>query len=350
MVDEEVLIGKGISPNAATSLAKYANHGLAQATWSSYKTVENHIDRCERETRKDLSLPFNIEKTLTFVAWLIDVRGVKSITIDKYLSGLRMIHLTKGHDIPCLREPIVKLILTVRTNWDNIKEELEGKRRRDPVTISMMKFFKKKLLTIDWTVEKKILFHAVTTLAWNGSFRIHELLSKEAKTFDPTVTLLWKDIKEGKVEIEGKFIYTLSIFLKSPKVDRIGAGQRVEVFETGNFMCPWKAFRKYKASLKVIPSSESPVFREQSGECLTGKKLNLYLDEITLELRNMGIVVKNHSFRAGVATLMAVLGYPEADIMAAGRWQSKAFLAYTKLPRLHRAKFAATLASKIMTA
>ena len=60
MVDEEVLIGKGISPNAATSLAKYANHGLAQATWSSF------IERCERETRKKLSLQFNIEKTLTF--------------------------------------------------------------------------------------------------------------------------------------------------------------------------------------------------------------------------------------------------------------------------------------------
>ena len=77
--------------------------------------------------------------------------------------------------------------------------------------------------------------------------------------------------------------------------------------------------------------------------------MNKYLDEISLELRELGINVKNHSFRAGVATLMAAHGYPEQDIMAAGRWKSGAFLAYAKLPRLHRAKFAATLSSKLMT-
>ena len=62
------------------------------------------------------------------------------------------------------------------------------------------------------------------------------------------------------------------------------------------------------------------------------------------ELRDRGINVKNHSFRAGVPTMMASLGYSDNDIMAAGRWQSKAFLAYTKLPRLQRAKFAVELA------
>ena len=119
---------------------------------------------------------------------MMDKRKIRANSIDKYLSGLRMLHLTQGFDAPCLRDPIVKLILTGRSNWDNIKDKLEGRKQRDPVTLDMMKFFKKKLLDINWTPKKKILFHAVTTLAWCGSFRIHELLSKETKIFDKTVT------------------------------------------------------------------------------------------------------------------------------------------------------------------
>ena len=157
----------------------------------------------------------------------MDKRKIRANSIDKYLSGLRMLHLTQGFDAPCLRDPIVKLILTGRSNWDNIKDKLEGRKQRDPVTLDMMKFFKKKLLDINWTPKKKIIFHAVTTLAWCGSVRIHELLSKEVKRFDKTVTLLWKDVKLDTVTVDGKEIGVVSIFLKSPKVDRVGAGQRI---------------------------------------------------------------------------------------------------------------------------
>ena len=41
------------------------------------------------------------------------------------------------------------------------------------------------------------------------------------------------------------------------------------------------------------------------------------------------------------------IGYSDESIMAAGRWQSKAFMAYTKMPRLHRAKFAANLVTNL---
>ena len=212
----------------------------------------------------------------------------------------------------------------------------------------MMKCFKKKLTTIDWTMEKKLLFQAVTTLAWNGSFRIHELLSKEAKTFDPTVTLLWRDIKVETIKLNGKAVGVISVFLKSPKVDRIGAGQRVEIFETGTFMCPYKAMLKYMASLKVEKKAKKPVFREANGECFTGRKLSKCLEEISPELRMRGIIVKNHSFRAGVPSMMASLGYSDQDIMAAGRWTSQAFMAYAKLPRLKRAQFAVELSKKVL--
>ena len=108
-------------------------------------------------------------------------------------------------------------------------------------------------------------------------------------------------MKLDTVEVEGKNVGVMSIYVKSLESDRIGAGHRIEVFETGNFMCPIKAFLKYRAIYQWRKDDESPVFREENGECLTGKKLNDYLDDISVELKEKGILVGNHSFRAGVA-------------------------------------------------
>ena len=46
--------------------------------------------------------------------------------------------------------------------------------------------------------------------------------------------------------------------------------------------------------------------------------------------------VTSHSFRAGLASLMGKLGYSDDDIMAVGRWSSRSFEAYMKLPRTKR--------------
>ena len=77
MVKERTLIEKGLQPSAAKTLSTFANFGLSKSTWSSYQTVANHIKRCEEQTGKDLSLPFTLEKTLTFVAWMIEERNLK---------------------------------------------------------------------------------------------------------------------------------------------------------------------------------------------------------------------------------------------------------------------------------
>ena len=51
----------------------------------------------------------------------------------------------------------------------------------------------------------------------------------------------------------------------------------------------------------------------------------------------------SHSFRAGIASLMGVLGYSDDQIMAIGRWSSSAFERYLKLPRTKRAQMAKEL-------
>ena len=46
--------------------------------------------------------------------------------------------------------------------------------------------------------------------------------------------LVWQDIEINTLEVEGKMLETITVFVKSPKVDRIGAGDKIEVIQLDN--------------------------------------------------------------------------------------------------------------------
>jgi hypothetical protein len=53
-----------------------------------------------------------------------------------------------------------------------------------------------------------------------------------------------------------------------------------------------------------------------------------------------------HSFRTGAASMMAILGYSDSDIKAMGRWSSRAFETYIRLPRTKRIEMARDFARR----
>ena len=77
MVHEDMLVRKGVEPTAAKTLATFANFGISQSTWSSYRTVENHLERCKADTGKDLCLPFNLEKNPNFCSLVVGCQESK---------------------------------------------------------------------------------------------------------------------------------------------------------------------------------------------------------------------------------------------------------------------------------
>ena len=188
------------------------------------------------------------------------------------------------------------------------------------------------------------MFWAVCCVAWSGSFRIHELVSKKETEYDVQSTLLWKDVQKSTVTVDNRDTKVLSFYLKSPKTDRIGNGDRLEIFEVpDSFMCPIRAFEKWEKFSSVKKSKHLPVFRKLGGECFTGTELNKYLYELTGGLRKHNIEIKSHSFRAGVCSILAAQGHSPETIMAIGRWTSEAWKTYAKLPRLQRATMAASI-------
>ena len=101
---------------------------------------------------------------------------------------------------------MVNLILKGREHWESIQETFENKPRRVPVTISVMKYLKRVLTVTNLTDEKKICLWLICCILWNGSLRIHELLSRNKDSFNPITTLCCEDIEfvrfyDGGVQI-----------------------------------------------------------------------------------------------------------------------------------------------------
>jgi integrase len=324
------------------SLAKIGNHAITKKTWSSYKTAEGMLERCRRETSQKLDLPLTNESTLIFVDWLLRVRKVKSGTINTYLAGIRQLHILKGLEEPTLRSGQVSLVLKGLNNMEATNKRQEVSKGRLPVTIALLKIMKDRSRSQKWSIHKKLLVWAVCTMAFHGGFRIHELLARTAGEFDPEFTLLGRDAKIQHCKVEGRATKCIEVRVKNPKESRAGTVAVIDVFETGGHTCPVKAFEKW-SRLQSRPA-EKPLFADENGKPLTGQNLNNILKMVLKEVVDYRRgSITSHSFRSGLASLMAEKGMSDEEIQIAGRWSSRAFERYIKLPRTCRARTALKL-------
>ncbi len=315
LINPASLTSRGVEPEIANILAGVANFGLGANTWKTYEVIVNHLARCQGETSQNMELPFDITKMLTLVGWMIK-RGLKASSMSTYISALRMYHIALGHNEPVLREPIIKLILKGKSNWDMVKRKIEGEVGRLPVTSLIMKLIKKKTIKADMEGIEKLLLWAVSCILWSGSFRVHEILSRTVNEYDPQTTLLWEDVKIGTVKIDRVEVKTIAFRIKSPKVDRVRTGDFIEVYETGLYNCPVKSFQKWREASGMGENAKFPVFRTAEDKCYTGRQINRRLQELTvcMESSLKGGKVTSHSYRAGLASEMCRAGYSEQDI------------------------------------
>ena len=340
----------GVPEYLSQGLETTGNFGLSQGSWKTYGTVDRHLITCSRETGRCLQFPLSPADVLTFLAWLIN-RGLRANTVQVYLSGLRMSHITSGFFGVRLYEDIVTHMVRGLKQRDLVGDKVKGKVGRLPVTMDIMTKLRVAIRKSKWDMDKKRLVWAVCCLAFNGSFRIHELLSRETRSYDPTSTLLKRDVtlarcedKESRLETE-----VLQVYLKSPKEARLSDGVVVDLFSTSSFFCPVVAYRKYLDSLPFLPADNSPIFRTSGGAGYTGAGFNLDLRSLLRgQVDYARGKITSHSFRAGLATEMARLGYEDQEIMNIGRWRSSAYLDYVKCPRVKRMRVAKQLASSLL--
>jgi hypothetical protein len=291
------------------------------------------VAKCQKDTSTDMSLPFDERKTLIFIDWLIRIRGVKGTTANSYLAGIRQLHIVKNIDPPTIRSALVKLILKGVANRDGIQKRSQGSSGRLPMTINTMLIFKNTIASSHLSVADKRLVWAVATLAFAGAFRMGELLSKHESTFDPDFTLLTKDVN---ISADTRGAAAIHICLKCPKETRVMTPTVVDVFRNDGQICPVKAFSAWYKLKPRCP--DSPLFVFDNETLLTGNKMNKLMRLLLGPYTDSSLgTFCGHSFRIGLASMLANAGLPDEELQAAGRWSSRAFEVYMKLKRTKRA-------------
>lgn len=316
-----------------------ANHSLTRATWSSYSTASRMLETCHLESSRSLTYPLDQEDILFFISWLVQ-RGLTSSTISSYLSAVRQIHMTLGFESPVLRSDLVNQILTGKKNVEHSCPS--SKPKRLPVTPTILRIIKLEMAKdASLCMHDTILLWFLCSLSFHGSFRMGELLSRSSISFDPQFTLLQRDIRSKHTKFNDASIQFLEISLKSTKTTPT-ATTIIDVFPTNNDLCPMKAFLKWVQLSGRDPAM--PAFRLSSGNLLTptflNRKLKLWLEDY-LDFSKTSI--SGHSFRAGLVSVLGSLGFEDSDLKSIGRWSSRAFLLYTKLPRTRRHAMAKAL-------
>jgi hypothetical protein len=118
-----------------------------------------------------------------------------------------------------------------------------------------------------------------------------------------------------------------------PKEDKKGAIAVVDIYQGEADVCPVRAVRKW-FRVTAGAEEEQPAFRFDSGLPITGTSFNRVIRERLQGVLNVKITT--HSFRIGAASRMGQFGMSEKEVKAAGRWGSRAFETYLRLPRTNR--------------
>jgi hypothetical protein len=332
----------GLPENVRKDLEFIGSHGIAKGTWSSYNTAVKMLRKCSEENGMPLDWPVKEKTILMFIHWLLKVRRVGASTIEVYLSGIRTAHIAQGLPAPTVRSELINLIIKGKRNMQATESRKVGKIERQPITPDILALLKARLRVWEAPEEDRRLVWTVATVCFHGGFRMGELLCRSENVFDPQYVLLARDADIDAAYRGNQCKGVLRLRLKSPKEDKLNRSLIVDVFGNGGKLCPVRAFVSWeKLSEKEL---DQPLFRLSNGKPLTARKFTYIVrGQLRGYLEGVDLYISAHSFRIGLASMLAALGYSEDDIKAMGRWSSRAWLEYVKHPRTLRIAVAQTI-------
>ena len=290
----------------------------------------------------NLSYPVSEHTTTTFVGWLLN-KGLSATTISSYLAGVRQKQIALGHNTTTLRTPLINQILNGKKNMEIMENLSENNREKLPVTPKTLILIKKDLKMSKMGKREQLLIWSACTLLFFGAFRGGEILAQREKSFDPATTLLNKDISLKTIMVKEEKIQILQVKLKLEKTNKTGRANIVDVYAANNSTCPVAAWKKLTNTAHSDPNL--PAYMADPSTAFTCKRLSKYLADFNKKYFNFpGRSLSTHCFRAGMASTLAKIGYSDEEIKKTGRWSSKAFQEYIRLPRTQRVTMAREIA------
>ena len=293
----------------------------SESSWKSLANAKKSFDDCCAETKLSNVWPLTETAVTSYIDWAFYKKKLNSSTIKSYVSNLCTIHKLKNMKVDAFYSFSVK---TAIKGTENLNFSIGKKPTRKAMTLPLLKILGHEIAKKNWSENTKIVVWATMTIAFFGSFRIGELLSKSENAFNNTDNLLWSDVKilvDGSIRMKNKV----------PK-NRNPSGDFIDIFPFPGPCCPVSALLLLRNNLPII--QKTPVFKFANGKLLTQKNLNSIIVECLSP--HFGIRAKNfsgHSFRAGLPSALASCHSlaTEDAIKKWGRWKSDSYLKYTKL-------------------
>jgi hypothetical protein len=277
----------------------------------------------ERSKNLTYSWPLSENNVCDFVAYSIFERKLKSATVKSYLSSLAFYHKLRDLESSACSSFLASTMLKGAKNIELYTDIL--KQTRKAMTYPLLKILSHQIAVMSWPVIDKQIFWTLFTVAFFGSFRFGEIVSRSVYDFNEQEDLLWSDVTFGQDFVTFRLKITKN---KTP------TGEFVDLFlQEGCKYCPVQAMLKLKGMIGPVDLN-TPVFRLSNGSFLTTKKVN---DTLYLLLHPMigeeAALITGHSFRAALPSVLANcpdIAYQE-EIRLWGRWSSSSYLLYTRL-------------------
>ncbi len=301
---------------------------ISSSTHSAYKTTLVHLQKAEALLGQKFSSPPTNQEMVFFTSYLAS-KNIAPSTMRSYMATLRYISLSRGaaqhRQLPGLGCQIMAGAANLKKN-----SRLEAtKPKRRPITINILRVLEHAIASHpSWTDYQKSLRWSVMLLGFWGSFRMAEIIQSEKSRFDPNNALLPSDLKFKEDAV--------AVWIRNPKVYKEG-GDIVEVWsvEEDTQLDPIKALKTFLTFRNSChgPAKDVPVFLHQDGSQFTKAEMNRDLKMLLAQypaLSTSQDKFSGHSFRAGIANMLASRGFSEQQIKSWGRWSSAAYRAYVQ--------------------
>ena len=337
-VNSNIFSSKGVSSEFISLAMSLLAATRSRSSWKQTSTTLNKINEMTTKFGLDLSLPWDKSKRLNFgLALLKD--GLRSSSIRNYLSQANTIHRLLGEECPG-DDALLKAVLKGSENTEECSKKTLA---ITPVVLNKLRDHLKQCSSMHRT-DRRMIWAACCTM-FHGSLRVNEALCGGRHSVTP------HDLTGERMKIildssTQSTVCILSLFC--PKEQRKGLhSSQVELFELGTRLCPIKALQSYLSCPGKHLEHGVPVFRWNSGDAFSRQDMQRFLKSAIGHLETKDTKIGTHGFRAGLVTILGIMGEPVELIELVGRWHSSAWQSYCKLGRAARGEDARRLAKKM---
>jgi hypothetical protein len=238
---------------ASASKSSWNKHASALACFRQFESSSNFI----------ASFPLTEYTLCAFVNFMVKDKNLKHATVQSYLSSLDFFHKLRKLDNTSFHSFIVKTMLKGVKNLEFYTNLSRISRRA--LTFPLHKILSHEIAKAHWTEDKKQVLWTAMTVAFFGSFRFGELLSKSEKAYNRNETLLWENVRITDDAV--------TVTVKIPK-SRKASIEFIDLLPLPDSRyCSILALKRLR-KMHHTCTADTPVFAFKNGTMLTHSVLN----------------------------------------------------------------------------